>query len=744
MRPMRQLPGWIVSVVAGAFFLLLSFQLIGSVRHETQTYDEAYHIYAGYLYWTHRDYGINPEHPPLVKLLATAPLLDMPLQQVTPGNGLFKTEGYLRGRDFLYSNDADRILLRTRLAAMLLTLLTALLVFAAAREMFADLAALISLALLTFEPNILANGALVTTDIGISCFLFATVYAFYRYVRVPSVSRLCLTGLAFGLALASKHTGILVTPILLLLTLCEWIPAASSPKAGTDERERALRLLGGLLFGCVVAFLILWLLCGLALGVSAGLMKAAQYTLIIALPVLGLKSLLEILPSAPAFHVSVDQWVRRAARSGLSLLAIGVIGFVVLWSAYGFRYTARPHGLQMSPSLSAFEKELSSPMEEHVISSFARFHILPEAYLYGLVDIRRAGEHRFSTIFGKVYLEGQWFYFPVAFVIKSTIGFMLLIGITVLAILLGRFTARREILFLVVPAVVYFVIAMSSGLNMGIRHALPVYPLLAVLAGGGTAALLQRNRQWSYVIGLLLAWHAVSTIRSFPVYLAYSNEIWGGPRNTYKVLSDSNVDWGQQLKSVSQYLRQNRIANCYFAYLEGTLVDLNYYGVPCKLLPVRESLALGSPFDVPPTVDGPVLISATVSSGSQFGPGELNPYSQFTRLRPAAVIDGGVLVFNGGYDISQAAALNLTGRAQQLMDEGRAEEALRVARLGVNTAPNSFSAQIAVAEVLIKLNRPKEAQVACRKATELAQTLGPEYREWTAAVVDSVQKSMRR
>src|SRR5205807_673523 len=103
---------------------------------------------------------------------------------------------------------ADTMLFRARMAAAFFTLLLALLVFLAGQEMFGTGAAFIALTLLVFDPNLLAHGAVVGTDVGLSCFMFASVYGFYRYRKAPSTWRLVVVGLATGLALASKHTGI--------------------------------------------------------------------------------------------------------------------------------------------------------------------------------------------------------------------------------------------------------------------------------------------------------------------------------------------------------------------------------------------------------------------------------------------------------------------------------------------------------------------------------------------------------
>jgi hypothetical protein len=106
--------------------------------------------------WKHADFGLNPEHPPLVKLVAALPLLNLPLKMPALQNRFFKLEAFLGDKDFLFQNDANQMLLRARLAASLFTLLLAVLVFLAAREMFGLGAGFIALALLArLIPTIL-------------------------------------------------------------------------------------------------------------------------------------------------------------------------------------------------------------------------------------------------------------------------------------------------------------------------------------------------------------------------------------------------------------------------------------------------------------------------------------------------------------------------------------------------------------------------------------------------------------
>src|SRR5580658_1252995 len=236
-------PGWL-TIAAVALFIVLFAELFFSVRPNSQTFDESAHIYAGYSYWKHGDFGINPEHPPVAKMLATLPLLPLHLEVQPPPPIFFRGASALGGRIFLYTHDADRLLLRARLAMSFFTFALALLILLGAREMFGNLAAVIALLLFVFDPNMLANGALVTTDMALSATLFAAVYAFYRYTRKPTLLRLMLCGLASGLAVSVKHSGLIVLPLLVLLSIGTLVlpRAASDESPARSRRSEAVRL----------------------------------------------------------------------------------------------------------------------------------------------------------------------------------------------------------------------------------------------------------------------------------------------------------------------------------------------------------------------------------------------------------------------------------------------------------------------------------------------------------------------
>ena len=644
------------SIMVGVVVLLsiFLFELTLTVRRTSITWDEDDHIYAGYMSLTRGDFGLNPEHPPLVKQLAAIPLLSLQLKMPALENREFKHEAFLGGKDFIFRNDAETILFRARMAAALLTFLLAILVFLAGCEMFGVEAAFIALTLLVFDPNVLAHGAVVGTDMGLTCFMFAAIFAFYRYVRFPSTKRPIVVGLATGLTLASKHTGILLIPMLVMLSAAELFRK--------PENEQKREPVG-----------------------------------------------------------------KRAGRLAIAFVAISAIALTTLWAFYGFRYAARGAGLQLNPPFAQSVHYLSRPHEVRLLETVAHYHLLPESYLDGLADVRIMSDFYTSYLFGKIYPHGVWYYFPAAFAIKSTLPFLFLLCLAVWMIASRRLTGTREILFLTIPPAFHLFIAMSAGMNIGLRHILPMYPFLYVLGAGAAWKMIDGNRRWAYVVALLLVLQAVATTRSFPAYMAYANELWGGPSQTYKYLSDSNADWGQQLKSTKAYLERQGIKECWFVYFAEGPVNMKDYGIPCKPLPTIGSLWLQEGIDAPPAVDGTILISAGDLSGFEFGAGPLNPYEVFKHAEPSATIDYAVFVFNGHFEIPLAAAYSHAQKAQSLRRDKRLAEAQVEAQQAVALAPNAVKPNALVGDILTDMQRSQEAEPYYEKALSLATSVEPEF-----------------
>ena len=637
---------WIAVV---ALLAVQAAQVAFVVHRESLTFDEGDHMYAGYMMWHAGDYGMNPEHPPLVKLLAALPLLGTDMWLPPLHKRDFKEEAYLNGRDWLAHNDgsSNRMVFKMRLAAGLLSLGLSLMVFLAASEWFGTVAGLVALVLVTFDPNVLAHSALVTTDIGVSLFFLGSIYSFYRYVEKPSLVRLLLAGVAAGLLLATKHSGILLAPMLLLLIARE---AYVAPR---DVRGRLMVRLAG------------------------------------------------------------------------ALAAIVVIGVAVLWAFYGFRYAARPAGLELSTSLADYTAPLG-PFVGGCILAIARMHLLPESYLMGLVDVKRMAAFYPTFILGKVYAHGLWWYFPVVILIKTTLGLLALVALSLIAISTEHLRRGRELAFVLVPCVFYLIVAMAAGMDIGARHILPSDVFVFILAAGGISALAAGNRLWTIAGAALVVTHIASSLAVFPNYMAYANEAWGGPKNVHNLLSDANVDWAQQLYQVKAWQDRNPDQECWFAYFAYPEIDPATYGIRCYHLPTADTGWLGGTNIVPPVVDGVVLLSAGDLSGCEWSSGQMSPYTAFKTLKPDESIDYGVFAYRGRFNLSQAAALSRAQLALKLLREGNGDEALVLVKDAVRIDPTDITSQSVLGDVFAAQKRKDDARKAWQAALVLTKQMEPD------------------
>jgi 4-amino-4-deoxy-L-arabinose transferase-like glycosyltransferase len=703
---------WVWATVA-LLLVIQAAEIFNVVRRESLTFDEDNHIFAGFMMWMTGDYGLNPEHPPLVKLLATSVILGEDLKVPALQGRFFKSEAYMGGRDFLWANDPDHhLMLRMRLAAGALALAMSLTIFLAALEWFGPAAGLIAMTIAVFDPNLLAHSALVTTDMALSCFVLLTLLAFYRWASGPTSSRLVLAGLAAGLTIGSKHSGILLAPMLIALAIFECIRA---------KRGHRLRTIGRMLGG---------------------------------------------------------------------LTAIVLIAVFVLWSLYGFRYAARPDGMALSPSLAQYMAPLSR-IDQRVVAACARWHLLPESYLMGLVDVQLVAQGSPTFIMGKVYAHGVWWYFPTAILIKTTLALMGLVALAGYAIATGKLkrvpqivlrplayqpitsqpptpigrrnrrmygsggfgqpeiedsetadveaetgaakragvytdVAFREVAYIVLPCLIYLLVAMTSGLNIGARHVLPLYALAAVLAGGGAWALIRSNQRWAYVIAVLVAWHIGSALLAYPNDIAYANEAWGGPKQVHRYLSDANADWAQQLVQVKQWQDRHPNDECWFAYFARPVIDPAMWGIRCHALPTFDTQWMGDNELVPPQIHGAVLISAGDLSGCEWQSGQLNPYLRFQAMKPEEQIDYGVMVYRGDVALPEASALSLAFTADALRHRGKLREALATAQRAAKTQPDGLIALTSLGDAEAAVGDKPAARNAYEKAIVVAQKLEPD------------------
>lgn len=212
-------------------------------------------------------------------------------------------------------------------------------------------------------------------------------------------------------------------------------------------------------------------------------------------------------------------------------------------------------------------------------------HLPAHRFLVGLnaVAEHNAGGHT-SYLMGLRSDTGWWYYFPVVFAVKSTLAGLLAAAIVLAAGMLAvvRRTARvsfRDLPILAIglafPPVFYFAVSMTSGINIGMRHILPVYPFLYV----GVAALLgtmgfRLQTGFALCLGLL---QIVECASITPDYLAFFNALAGGPGNGPLYLADSNIDWGQDVKKLVHWLDAHGTRRARVFYFGNA--QLRYYGV---------------------------------------------------------------------------------------------------------------------------------------------------------------------
>jgi len=235
--PRRRWQLFLRGLLLGAAFLIP----LVLMRGKSATFDEVAHLPAGYSYLTTGLFKINPQHPPLIKEICALPLLFMDVKMPVDRETLKRREIPLTyqwgfGQRFLYSQDADRLLFWGRVPALVLFVGLAVLVMLWSRRLWGEGGALLALLLIVFDPTLVAHAQLVTTDVGLAFFATLFLYLLRRYLEAPSGRRLVFSGLALGLALASKFSAVILIPMAILLVgLAAWNgPGGGAP----DEPPR--------------------------------------------------------------------------------------------------------------------------------------------------------------------------------------------------------------------------------------------------------------------------------------------------------------------------------------------------------------------------------------------------------------------------------------------------------------------------------------------------------------------------
>lgn len=509
-----------------------------SLRTKSMTFDELTYVPAGYTYVAAGDYRLNPEHPPLAKLLAGVALLPLGPTLDLSHESWRVGDQWAFARDFFRTAEVEtpRLVEAARLPGVLLVMAMVVFAYLMGREVYGPRAGMVAAWLCAFSPNLLAHGRLATTDFPQALFVLVTAYAFLRFVRRPSVHAGLGVGAALGLALLSKYSAVLLVGLMGI-----WAAAAVLVWRPGGRRRLPNR----------------W---------STGLTDRILFM----------------------------------AGSLAAILAVAVLVVSV-----GYR----------------------TPGD-------------PTSFLDGLGVLYTNVNLDLPTYFRGTFHEGGlWYYFVAAFLLKTPVAFFLLLLVKVGDQALRRHLGLVESLYLLLPAALWLGVMTVSALQFGVRYILPVYPLLFVYAAGVAESPWLRGMTGRAMVAVPALAFAASSLLAHPHYLPYFNLAAGGPSAGIEWLDDSNVDWGQDLPLLAEWLEEHDVGDARLAPM--ALYDPALYGVPGRWVGPEAVLPELSSTDPEP---GVYAVSAHLLTRTRWsGPPAVDPLRDRT---PRAVLGHTIYVFD--------------------------------------------------------------------------------------------------
>ena len=627
----------ITYLLAASMLLIMIGLSFAEMLGDSQTMDEVSHLHAGYSYITQKDMRINPEHPPLVKDAAGASVWLWSKISGEKINFPYESKSWQEdingqwdfGFNFMYrlGNDADKMLFYGRLPMFLFLLLLGFYIFKWSRELFGNNTALLALFLYSFSPTFLGHGHLVTTDVAASVAIFISLYYFVRWLQAPNRKNLIIAGIIFGLALLVKFSTFLLVPLFVFLVLI-WLALIILIPKMPFQNSRFLS--------------------------EHGVRHLADER----------KNRENENSSQGNFHVS--EWhFRKENKLKLfwkhtsCLILIGIIGLIIIYPAYLYHVWNYPIERQINDMRFVLNSYAEGPDQTPLESckNLSRIGRCPAEltiwmaqkpvlrpwaqYFYGLLMVvQRASGGNTTYFLGEVSSTGWPSYFPIVYAIKEPLPMHIL---TIIALLFAAYSLRgfwknsvsrfKKWLFghiaefsMACFIILYWASSIKSPLNIGVRHILPTFPFIYILASAQikkwlliTApddldgfvkklkflgkTLIAYSAKYA-VVFLLLAWQIISLIAAYPYFLTYFNELVGGPKNGYIYVVDSNLDWGQDFKRLVKWADENKIDKLYVDYFGGTVGEY-YLGnrlIPWsgekdyKLLPPESYLAVSATF----------------------------------------------------------------------------------------------------------------------------------------------------
>jgi hypothetical protein len=514
---------WTVPLIVFVLLLIMFITMFAVARGDSGTTDEVAHIPAGYTYLKALDYRLNPEHPPLVKVIAAIPLQFLHLRGPFSDWSWQAANQWEAGWNFIYEqgNNADQILIYARTPMMILTLILGLVIFFWVRSKFGNKVALIILLFFTFEPNFIAHGHLVTTDVAATLGFTIGVWGFVNFLEKKTWGSLLLAGLLFGIAQCLKFSCILLLPILFLILIVKVV----MERRETPWFSNFGRLFGKSLLGLIFGFIVVWII----------------YT--------------------PFVWNMTPATEHKVIEENLSPQDPRTLGF----------------------------RNALHKLEGNRVTRPIAHYVMGLSYIFS----RTAGGNATFAI-GHFSDKGIKWYFPVAWLLKIPlpITFLIIYGIIILITRGIRGPTDAWLLWIVfIPVAIYWLVTLQGSLNIGIRHLFPTMPFIYLFIARTIYPIL--NPEFFALSGfaliapevtliILAVWFVIGSIATYPSYLGYFNELTiGRPKNEFLV--DSNLDWGQDLKRLTNYVNQHpEIDKLHIDYFGGGVPS--YYIDPSRLI----------------------------------------------------------------------------------------------------------------------------------------------------------------
>jgi 4-amino-4-deoxy-L-arabinose transferase-like glycosyltransferase len=520
---------WAWPIVAG-LLILYGAMAWTSAREECTTFDEMAHLTAGYSYWLTGDYRLHPENGVLPQRWAALPLVAMDVRfPDTNRAGWWTSDVWAIGYQFFYTsqNDIDRMLWWGRGMIVLLGMALAGVVYVWSRRLFGPVGAMISLLICALSPTCLAHGHLITSDMAATLAFVASLGCLWMVLHRISAATLLVSAAVMGCLFVSKMSAVLILPTAVILI--------------------GIRLTSG------QPLVIAWRGTRLIYG----------------------------------------RWRQLAVLSFVTALH-AVVVISMIWLFYGFHYATfrlsqpnRDHMYGGHTIQSLTEGSAMGP----VLRLANDYHLLPEPYLHGFSFVAHTARLRSAFFNGQYSTDGWKLFFPYCLMVKTPLAiFVVLLAAGAAAAMQwsggwGAWRWRstetwhrvRQGLYRTAPLwvflAVYWSVAILSHLNIGHRHILPTYPIMFILCGAAGYWFHSRHKVIGVLVAVALAELVFESVAIYPHYLAYFNQLAGGPRHGYQHLVDSSLDWGQDLPGLKRWLSERQDTA-----MKGKPVYLSYFG----------------------------------------------------------------------------------------------------------------------------------------------------------------------